>query len=54
MLAKYSVKKPLTVILAGVGDATGDIGQTMDDLLDELDDALSSADSSDADAQPSR
>lgn len=47
MLAKYSVKKPLTVILAGVGDAAGNIGQTMDDLLDELDDALSSADSSD-------
>lgn len=48
MLAKYSVKKPLTVILAGVGDATRDIGQTMDDLLDG---AIGEADSGIAEAQ---
>lgn len=51
MLAKYSVKKPLTVILASVGDAAGDIGQTMDDLLDELDGAIGEADSGIAEAQ---
>lgn len=48
MLAKYSVKKPLTVILAGMDDATGDIGQTMDDLLDS---AIGEADSGIAEAQ---